>query len=334
MKKSNKVIFLFKCTILLLSGLLLTSCTDNGYLGSEEDVLVAMPPPKQSPKPPSKPIPKRHPAAELTAQVSPPEWHEVAGEVAEEAYPERHPTVEDLVEKAGADVEKAFTAYNKEEVAEMPPPERHEVAGEVAEKAYQGRYPASKEATEETMLKQHEKYKVVLGADPLLKIPGTPGELRVWIGFPEYKATFRKGMSQVSGMLPAVGETARVTPFTTGLEVEPKESMCMKIHPTGSEVRFKLIPIKEGVFNVGADVHLFDSDDCSGASIPKAAETLQVEVKVDKDAVRKDRNKKLWKVFWEKFLDFWGAVVTLFFGVVLFLLRKQLKKCFGYKDNG
>jgi|GEM_PF-1433874 len=178
-----------------------------------------------------------------------------------------------------------------------------------------------------------DEYKVALGANALLKIPGIPGELRVWIGIKDYEPDFPEDMRQTSKTLPAVGGTAKVTPFAPAFEVEPNESICMKIHPSGSEIRFKLIPTKIGIFNVGADVYFFDSDDCSGAPIPKAATTLQVEVKVDTVGVIAKRTKELWEVFWKKIVNFWAAVLAFLFGVVLFLIRGQLKKWLGSKKD-
>jgi len=180
------------------------------------------------------------------------------------------------------------------------------------------------------MAVKFDEYKVQLGVDALMKIPGVPGELRVWIGAPEYAPEFREGMKKAAGSLPKVGETAKVTVFAPAFEVEPRESICMRLHPTGAEVRFMLRPTRKGVFNVSADVNLYGSDDCSGAPVPKAVETLQVTVKVDAGEVVGERAGEMWEVFWGKFLDFWGAVVALFFGLILFLLRGKLKKIFGF----
>lgn len=177
-----------------------------------------------------------------------------------------------------------------------------------------------------------EKYKVELGADSVISMPGTPGELRVWIGFPEYESTISEGMNRARGEIAALSDTARVTPFSTSLKIKPEVSDCVKIHPTGITVRFELTPEKAGVFNVGADINLYDSEDCSGLPIPKAAETLQVEVRVDTEAEWGERKDTLFDIAWEKFVEFWGAVVALFFGTVLFLLRKKLKRWFGYEE--
>lgn len=178
-----------------------------------------------------------------------------------------------------------------------------------------------------------EEYKVVLGADPLIKMPGVPGELRVWIGSSSVDPNLPGYMTRATGKLPAIGETAKVTPFAPAFEIEPKESICMGIDRTGSAVRFRLRPTRVGIFNVGADVQLFHSSDCSGAPVPKSTETLQITVVVDKDEVLQERTKRLGEVLWEKFLDFWGLSVALFFALLLFLIRGRLKKWFSFKSD-
>lgn len=174
-------------------------------------------------------------------------------------------------------------------------------------------------------------YMVKLGADPVLRIPGPPGELRVWIGLPAYEPDYLD-LKTRTDTLPAQGKTAKVTPFAPGLKVEPDTYLCMKTNPKGSEVRFKLIPVESGTFKVGADVALFDSDDCSGAPIPKATTTLQVDVSVDRMKLTVKYMTELWEVFWSKLLKFWGEALALFFAALLFLFRKKLKKWFGYSE--
>jgi len=266
-------------------------------------------------------------------------------------------TAQDEIDESALE-QVTVTAGEREEKGEAPPgigyPMEEEadeftleeivVTGEKREEKGEapsgGGYEAEEEMDEFTLEEisgppeEHELadlYKVELGADELIRMPGLPGELRVWIGRPDYDPDFPGSMVTAKGTLPAVGVTARITPFAPTFEVEPKESICMKIHPTGSEVRFKLKPTQKGIFNVGADVYLYESDDCSGPAIPKATTALRVEVKVDHVSVIVLHIKKLWEVFWEKLLEFWTAVIALFFALLLFLIRGRLKKWFGYK---
>jgi len=174
---------------------------------------------------------------------------------------------------------------------------------------------------------KYKEFKAVLGADPIITMPGPPGRLKVWIGIPAYNPNFPKVMKQVVSPLPAVGTTARVTPLAPAFKVEPKESICMKIDPTGSEVSFTLTPTRGGTFDVGADVCLYDSINCSGAPIPKGTTILQVQVVVRHILT-------FYEVFWETLLKFWGELLALLFAVMIFLIRKQLKRWIGFgKDN-
>ena len=187
-------------------------------------------------------------------------------------------------------------------------------------------YAQAKTKTQYEMSKSTEKYKeykVELAADPTIKMPGSPGSLRVWIGIPDYKPSFREGMNIAQTTLPAVGATAKITPFAPAFKVDPAESSCMKIDPAGSEVGFKLIPTRGGTFDVGADVQLYDSTDCSGTPIPKATTSLKVKVIVIHVAPFID-------AFWEWLLKFWVEFLALCSALFLFLMRKQLKRWFGF----
>lgn len=255
--------------------------------------------------------PARVSAAEADREAIGGSAHEAAAEAAGELNVEapREPTAE----TAGVPVIEA-----------APEP-----AAEKAEQAPMSR-PNPAHKTISTKKQKYKEYNAVLAADPTIKIPGPPGRLRVWIGIPDYKPNFPAGMTQASGALPALGITAQITPFAPAFEVDPKESVCMQIHPTGSEVGFSLTPKDEGTFDVGADVRLYDSDNCSGAPIPKGTTTLQVKVVVDNIKKREEQTKKFWDALWENLLKFWGELLALIFAVILFLIRKQLKKWIGF----
>lgn len=178
-----------------------------------------------------------------------------------------------------------------------------------------------------------ENYSVVLAADRQIKIPGPPGEMRVWIGNPRFKPTITGNMQSGESNLPALSDTAKITPFTPGMEVLPKESVCEKIDPTGSEVRFQLKPSAKGTYKVGADVALYSSSDCSGRPIPKTTSTIQVEVTVDTIAEIEQRGDEVAAETWKAFLEFWGKVIALIFALLLFLLRKRLFRLFKFKPK-
>lgn len=175
-----------------------------------------------------------------------------------------------------------------------------------------------------------ESYKVELGVDAHLQRPGPPGELKVWIGDQALSPGFRAEMVTAQTTVPAIGQSARVTPFAPDFEVTPAQSLCMIIHPSGSEVRFAIVPRTTGTFNVGADVLLYQAADCQGSPVPKSAATLQVEVVVNKQGVASGYLLQLWDIFWKGVLDFWKWLVAAVFALLIFLIRKHLKKWFGF----
>jgi predicted small lipoprotein YifL len=176
-------------------------------------------------------------------------------------------------------------------------------------------------------------YSVTVAANQQLEIPGNPGELRVWIGYSANAPITQPGMATQTKPLEAVGETARVTPFTLGIDVEPKQSECEKIDPSGSEVRFKLIPTKVGSFTVGANVELYGSKDCSGPPVPKSAKSVEVTVRVNEVGAVTEGIVELADAAWKAFFTFWDRVLLLIFSLCLFLIRKKLAKWFGFKGK-
>ena len=178
-----------------------------------------------------------------------------------------------------------------------------------------------------------ESYSVTVAANDQLTIPGPPGELRVWIGITSKAPRIQERMSTETRELEAVGETARVKPFALGIDVDPKESICEKIDPTGSEVRFRLIPIKTGVFKVGANVEFYNSNNCSGTPVPKSAESVEVTVTVDEKGVISDSTEELIVAAWKAFLQFWDKLLLLVFALLLFIIRRKLYRLFGFKEK-
>jgi hypothetical protein len=216
-----------------------------------------------------------------------------------------------------------------EEVA--PPPASYPEYGEEADALLESYIEYGEEAA--APAESYPEYTVVLGVDEQLGIPGFPGELRVWIGNSNFKPNFPTSMIQDETTIPGEGESAKVVPFAPAFEIDPPEIQCIKIHLRGSELRFKLIPKKAGTFNVGANVFLFDSLDCSGSPIPKIAATLQVMVEVNTKEILAAKAGEIWSIFWEKLLEFWAAFVVLIFGLILFLIRSKLKQWFGFEDK-
>lgn len=173
---------------------------------------------------------------------------------------------------------------------------------------------------------------VVLGVTKDMRIPGPAGEFRVWIGSAAYQASFPARLAQAVKSLFVSPEfiAARVTPYAPDFDITPERTLCIKLDSSGSEVRFTLTPKKTGTFYVAAQVELFTQADCSDSPFPKYSTDLEVLVSVGSEELAEERKKEFGAVFWEKLLEFWGALLALLFGLILFVIRGKLKKLFGF----
>jgi len=178
-----------------------------------------------------------------------------------------------------------------------------------------------------------DDYKVILAVDENLKMNET-GELRVWIGAKDVNAKFPKGVVQDVTTIPAsIGQYAKITPYAPDFEVAPSEIKCIRIDPSGSDVRFSLKPKKSGTFKVSANIELYNSVDCTGTFVPKTAATLSVIVKVDKKQLLVSKLQEMGTIVWNNFISFWSALIALIFAVLLFLIRRKLKRKTGFDDK-
>lgn len=190
--------------------------------------------------------------------------------------------------------------------------------------------PQYKEKINNTKL---EEYKVELAVDENFCLH-EKGELRVWIGAKDIEVNFEEGMAVDKTTIPAnIGQYARITPYAPDFDIYPAKRECVKIDPSGSDVRFTLTPKRKGNFKVSANIELFTSEDCTGASVPKTAKTLTVNISVDNKYVAINKLSELGNIFWDKFISFWGALITFLLAVVLFVIRRTIKRKTGYQEN-
>ena len=166
------------------------------------------------------------------------------------------------------------------------------------------------------------------------------GDLRVWIGIENYKETHNMpevevDMARKTTTFPGdEGNYARITPYAPDFRIEPEESQIMRIVPSGSSVLFTIIPEKKGEFKISAKIELYDNPDFEGVPIPKTTNIVSVVVSVDPTVNLKSGLGQMGTVLWDNFLKFWGAIVALIFGAILFVTRKYIKKKTGFKGNG
>ena len=178
-----------------------------------------------------------------------------------------------------------------------------------------------------------DSYKVVLATDEKV-FRNQKCELKIWIGAENIEVTFSKGMISDQTSIPAtIGQYAKITPYAPDFDVSPAEMKCVKIDPSGSEVRFTLTPKASGKFKVSANIELFENDQCSGVSVPKTAKTVTVNVEIDTKHIVTDGLGKMGTVVWDKFLSFWVVFITLLFAALLFVIRRFIKAKTGYEDK-
>ena len=60
---------------------------------------------------------------------------------------------------------------------------------------------------------------------------------------------------------------------------------------------------------------------------------MSVTVEVDSANRKKNRIEEILGVVWDYFTEFWEAFVALFFGALLFVIRKYTKKKTGYYEK-
>lgn len=178
-----------------------------------------------------------------------------------------------------------------------------------------------------------DDYKVILATDEKI-YKNESCELKIWIGPEKVEVSFSNGMITDQTSIPAtIGQYAKITPYAPDFEVSPPEMNCVKIDPSGSEVRFKLTPKTSGKLKVSANIELFDNADCKGPAVPKTAKTLSVTVTTNKTFVLLDALQQMGAVIWDKFLSFWGLLITLLFATLLFVIRRLIKTKTGYDDK-
>ena len=171
-----------------------------------------------------------------------------------------------------------------------------------------------------------EEYDAIIEVTEKIRL-GASGTMNVWIGKEKYMP--KRNVNTVRDTTywyTYAGTYARITPRAENFTIEPNEPVIIRIDETGSGAQFNIIPQEKGKFEVSALIELFDNPECEGHPVVKPAQVLSVQVKVDYlDAI--------WTVVWTNFIRFWGAFVALFFAVLLFVIRKYVKKKTGYNDK-
>lgn len=161
----------------------------------------------------------------------------------------------------------------------------------------------------------------------------TSGQLKVWIGQPQYEPKTQAGMSAASSVLQtsAPATSAKITPSfpddPTAFKVKPETSTCQGIDPTGTEVPFTITPTRAGQFRVGASVELYKNKGCEGDALTKTADPITVVVTTYIPP------EGLLEIAWSAFKNFFKEILGTLFVVLVVVFRKRLYKLFGLKEE-
>lgn len=210
--------------------------------------------------------------------------------------------------------------------APKEPQETYQVTSVILEenpeaKSMKGGAPNAKSAPSDV----EEKYAATLEVTENIKL-GNTGTVKVWVGWLKYMQKANAGMARDTTMLYTSCKYARITPSAEGCIID-KEQDILPIDSAGSEAKFIITPQKADEIEVSAEIEMFDNKDCLGSPSRKnATKVLHVKVKVDYWG-------EIWNPVWKYFKPFWISFVALFFGALLFVIRKFIKKKTGYSDE-
>lgn len=174
-----------------------------------------------------------------------------------------------------------------------------------------------------------DAYTARVSATAQIELPGSKGSLVVWIGLPQNLPEVTSDMASSTESLGMGGQTAKITPFAPDFDVEPRTTVCERLVPSGSVVRFSLVPHHTGDLTVGADVQLYDSADCSGTPTPKSTKAIHVQVRVCQSCYVKSGAATLGAEVWNAFTKFWAWLVGLVFATLVVLINRWRSRRFG-----
>lgn len=178
--------------------------------------------------------------------------------------------------------------------------------------------------TPNPMLK--DKFAATLEVTENIKL-GRSGTLKVWVGWLKYMQKANERMARDTTILYTSDMYARITPSADGCIIGPNTEEIIRVDSVGSEVSFNITPQEAGEYEVSARIEMFDNEECLGSPDRRnTTKVLYVKVKVD-------YLSEILNPVWKYFKPFWGALVALVFGAILFVVRNFIKKKTGYSDS-
>ena len=175
------------------------------------------------------------------------------------------------------------------------------------------------------------KYKVDLTAERKMRVGGDH-YFRVWIGGEDQlPPPMEDTVSDTTSVMAHEGSYAVVTPVCPKFKVNPDTPQTIPLKASGSSALFTLTPLKRGRSFVSATVKIYDRD---GNETPQSTKRLSVKVSSNFWGRQVDHGEEIEKVFWDKFLPFFSALLVLVLGAILYVVRRYIKKKTGYDGDG
>ena len=176
-------------------------------------------------------------------------------------------------------------------------------------------------------LENLDKYISLLEVDKKIKLK-EEGTALVWIGLEEQLPSQDEDVTRDSSPVYLnSGVFARITLNADKCEIINDNPVVIPIEATGSSFRFSIMPKEKGNINVYANIDFFSDQACTIGPIKKAA-TKRLHVKV-----RISYLDEIWNDVWNGFSIFFVSLVALFFGALLFVIRRFIKNKTGYDEE-
>ena len=177
-------------------------------------------------------------------------------------------------------------------------------------------------------------YNIKVSAAKEFELNGPPGSMNVWIGPPAFTPETTEGEVSALNTIMNEGDFAEIEPFGPAFVFEPPVSGCIRIGRGGSDTSFQVTPQQRGEYQIGANVLLYTDSACDIAPVSRGSKRTTVTVIVSGSNMLESLAFDAWYMFREQFRLFIGSAFAIFFGLLLFLMRKKIAARFGYVHDG
>jgi len=155
------------------------------------------------------------------------------------------------------------------------------------------------------------------------KFKGKSGTLRVWIGDKKYLPKTSDKFNAKSNDIILLSKWVKIKPHGF-FHFTPQISQCKEIDPTGTDIEFEMEPKEYGKYEASATIYYYDKEDCSDTPKTKKPDN-ELNIQVTTNV-----KEKIIDTFTQELLNSIEIVIGLLFAIPIFLLRKKIKRLFGF----